>query len=193
MSDAVMTLFEEFAARRARGERPDPVDYLARAGARAADLATLIDRYLQEAPAPEAPAPEDVAVVGALLEGEPALLGLRRGRGVRVDAVAARIVEALGLDEGRATRVKRLYQRLEAGLLDPRRVDRRVLSAVAAALGVAERDVPLGGPRGAREVVVAFARDPASAPSARDVELPPEPPPEEADAEVDRLFGLGAP
>lgn len=184
-----MILFEEYAARRARGEHPDAADFLARAGDGAAELATLIDRHLQAAPPPEAPPPEALAVVDALLEGEPALLGLRRGRGVRVDAVAARIVGALGLGARRAGRVKRLYQRLEAGLIDPRRVDRRVLRAVADALGVAEGDLPLAGPPPASGPAIAFARSIAAAPPAAD--LPgAEPSPDDADAEVDRLFGL---
>lgn len=183
-----MMLFEEYAARRARGERPDAAAYLARAGDAAAELARLIDLHLQAAHPPEAPPPEALAVVDALLEGEPALLGLRRGRGVRVDAVAARIIGALGLGAGRLPRVKRLYQRLEAGLIDPRRVDRRVLRAVADALGVAEGDLPLAGRPPAAGPAIAFARSVGAAPAAGPPG--PEPPPDDADAEVDRLFGL---
>ncbi len=43
MADDVMVLFDEYAARFARGERPDPREYLRRAGEGAEELASLID------------------------------------------------------------------------------------------------------------------------------------------------------
>ena len=62
----VNALFDEFAIRRARGERPDIDDYLDRAGDAAAELADLIEGLLMSAPTP-APAPEDAVIVRALL------------------------------------------------------------------------------------------------------------------------------
>ena len=189
MDDAVPRLFEEFAARRARGERPDPVAYVERAGDGAEDLRRMLDRLLAAAPGVE-PSPEAVAIVGAIAEGEPALLGLRRHRRLRVDAVVDRLVARLGLDPAARPKVKRNYQRLEGGLLDPRRIDPRLRDAIAAALGVSGRDLAIGGPPAPptppAPAEAAFAR------SYAEYDAPPGPLPEHADEpdEIDRLFGL---
>src|SRR5688572_7202292 len=110
MPERVMELLEEFAVRRARGERPDALLYLERAGDGAGELAAMIDRLVASAPPPE-PAPQVVERMRALVAGEPALLGLRLGRRMRLDDVVAGLVERLGLDRARAPKVRRLYQR----------------------------------------------------------------------------------
>jgi hypothetical protein len=181
----VLRLFEEFAARRARGERPDPVAYLERAGDGAGELRPMLDRLLAGEPGRE-PSPETLAMMSALAEGEPPLLGLRRHRRVRVDAMVDGLVAALGIDPAARAKVKDRYQRLEGGLLDPRRIDARLRDAIAAALGVAGGDLAIGGPPPAAAADMAFARahDAAPAPLAA-----PSAAPEEPD-EVDRLFGL---
>jgi len=180
-----MRLFEEFAARRARGERPDPAPYLERAGEGADDLRRMLDRLLQTAPAQE-PTPELVAMMGALVEGEPALLGLRRHRRMRVDAVAAGLVARLGLDPAAQAKVKRNYQRLEGGLLDLTRVDRRLRDALAAVLGVSGRELAIGVAAAASGTeAIAFARS-----EGQDARLEPPPSAPEEPDEIDRLFGL---
>jgi hypothetical protein len=52
MRDDVMRLFDEYAARFARGERPDARAYLARAGSGEDELAALIERYLERVQPP---------------------------------------------------------------------------------------------------------------------------------------------
>jgi hypothetical protein len=130
----VVTLFEEYAAAYSRGDRPRAQDYLERAGPAADELAKLIDGWLRAVPVPE-PDEETTALVGAWAAGEPPLVQLRSRRGVRVDDVVDAIVTALGLDVAKRAKVKRYYQRLEQGLLDPARVSRRVLAVVKGQLG----------------------------------------------------------
>jgi hypothetical protein len=146
MADDVYGLFDDYAARFARGERPDARAYLARAGDGAEELAALIDRYLEAAPAP-APGEDARAAAASWLEGEPPLLALRTRRGLRVDAVVDALIGALGLDVAKRAKVKRYYQRLETGLLEPRRVDQRVFDALAETLRASLADVRAWRPR----------------------------------------------
>ena len=185
-------LLDDFAARLARGERPDARAYVARAGSEGPELTELIDRLLLAAP--PAPADEEsVALMQAWADGEPPLLELRRRRGRRRDAVVEAIMIALALAPATRARVAGHYHRLESGLLDPARVDRRVMAAIATAMGATldelgkwavRRPPPLASAR--------LMRGPAfevrGAPSAR---LESRIEPEEWD-EVDRLFGVGA-
>ena len=120
-------LFDEFAAAYVRGEQPDLVAFVRLAGEDGDELARLIDVFLRVAPAPE-PRDDDVAVMRARLEGEPGLLALRRRRARKVDEVVADLAERLEVDD--VPRLKRYYQRLEGGILDPRRVDERVWEAL---------------------------------------------------------------
>jgi hypothetical protein len=120
-------LFDDFAAAYVRGEQPDLVAFVRLAGEDGDELARLIDVFLRVAPAPE-PRDDDVAVMRARLEGEPGLLALRRQRARKVDEVVADLAERLDVDD--VPRLKRYYQRLEGGILDPRRVDERVWEAL---------------------------------------------------------------
>jgi hypothetical protein len=185
VAELVDRLFDDYASRRARGERPDPRDYLARAGDGAEELGEMIDRLLMAAPAQPAD-PELVAMMEAWVEDEPPLLGLRRHRGVRVDQVVEVLLERLGIDPAGRAKVRRCYQRLEAGLAEPRRVDRRVVAAIAAALGVPERDVAIGGPPAPSAARSALARSDG----AQEGLLAPIPSDAAEPDEIDRLFGL---
>ena len=120
-------LFDELAAAYVRGERPDLPAYLARAGDDADELARLVDAFLRTVPPPE-PSEDDVAVMRARLEGEPGLLALRKRRGRKVDEVVDDLAARLEVDD--RSRLKRYYQRLEGGTLDPGPVDQRVWDAL---------------------------------------------------------------
>ena len=52
MPEDVFSLFDDYAARFAHGERPEARAYLARAGGRADELAQLTDGYLARAMPP---------------------------------------------------------------------------------------------------------------------------------------------
>ena len=140
MADEVFRLFDEYAARFARGERPDAREYLARAGEGADELAELIDGFLHAAPAPEADA-DARARVEAWLEGEPPLLALRTRRGVKREAVVDVLIERLGLNPEKRKKVERYYHQLETGLLDPARVSRRVFDVLTEMLHASLADI----------------------------------------------------
>ena len=116
-------LFDELASAYVRGERPDLPGYLARAGDDADELARLVDAFMRAVPPPE-PSEDDVAVMRARLGGDPVLLALRKRRGRRVDEVVDDLAVRLEVDD--RPRLKRYYQRLEGGVLDPHRIDERV-------------------------------------------------------------------
>ncbi len=130
----VVALFEEYAAAYSRGDRPRAQEYLNRAGPAADELAKLIDGWLRAVPVPE-PDKETTALVEAWTVGQPPLVDLRSRRGVRVDDVVDAIVATLSLDPSKRPKVKRYYQRLEQGLLDPTRVSRRVIAVVKSLVG----------------------------------------------------------
>jgi hypothetical protein len=186
MAEDMLSLFEEFAARWARGERPDVREYLTRAGEEADELAPLLERFAASTPPPE-PSQEMVELIRAWRGGEPPLLELRRRRGLKRAAVVDALVSSLGLDPGRRGKVAGYYHELESGLLDPGRVDRRVFAALAVTLSAGVEDllaweppVQHGGVFYRRSDVTSVAAGdaaPAAAPS-------PEPP-----DEIDRLFG----
>jgi hypothetical protein len=130
----VVALFEEYAAAYARGDRPRAAEYLNRAGPASDELAKLIDGWLRAVPVPE-PDEETTALAEAWTAGQPPLVELRSRRGVRVDDVVDAIVASLSLDPAKRPKVKRYYQRLEQGLLDPARVSRRVIAVVRGVVG----------------------------------------------------------
>ncbi len=187
-------LFDELASAYARGERPDLPAYLARAGDGADELAGLVDAFLRVVPPPE-PSDDDVAVMRARLEGEPGLIALRRRRGRKVDEVVGGLAERLTVDD--RPRLKRYYQRLEGGVLDPHRVDERVWDALTEQFGTSVRLLirPLAT-RGGGSAMAYYRRTAApdlstrltAAPAAAEpAPLPEDPAPGERDA-LDRLF-----
>lgn len=189
MTDHIHSLFDEYAARRARGERPDVDDYLARAGDGAAELGRLIDALLVATPAPM-PDDAQMAATAAWMEGEPALLAVRVVRGRRRGEVVDALLEALGLPDRARSRLADNYHRLETGLIDARRIDARLRAVLDRVLAVRTADLPLWA-------TAAPAAEPMlGRPAPPDVtDGPAEPgfvlrPPDPVQAEVDRLFGL---
>jgi hypothetical protein len=178
-----------------RGERPDLAAYLARAGDDADELARLVDAFLRTVPPPE-PSDDDVAVMRARLEGEPGLLALRKRQTRRVDEVVAELAARLEVDDH--SRLKRYYQRLEGGVLDPHRVDQRVWDVLRELYGTNVRNLirPLvtreGGSAMAYYRRSASFEPSASAPALAAAAEPAavadvDPLPQERDA-LDRLF-----
>jgi hypothetical protein len=185
-------LFDDLAAAYVRGERPDLAAYLARAGDDADELARLVDAFLRTVPPPE-PSDDDVAVMRARLDGEPGLLALRTRRGLKVDHVVDDL--AVRLDVEDRTRLRRYYQRLEGGVLDPHPVDERVWVALGDVFATSVRSLirPLVTRRGGS--AMAYYRRTSPDPQARAHAMPAadpvisddDPPAGERDA-LDRLF-----
>ena len=206
MAEDVHALFDDYAARFARGERPDARAYLARAGAGAGELGRLIDGYLARAPAPP-PSEDAVALARAWVQGQPPLQELRVRRGLERADVVTRLIELLGLDMAKRDKVAWYYGDLESGLLEPRRVDQRVWAALAETLRARVEDLlawrprpapPLAAPASHPAEPTAAVPAPAAAPpvAAPPVVAPPvaappaAAPPMAAPADdVDNLFG----
>lgn len=205
MPDTVDTLFDDFAALYAAGERPSVRDWLEQAerlgvGARN-ELARRIDAYLVATPLPfEDPPTAASSAVRQLLAARgvadlaPALLlDVRVERGLRRQDVVAALLRALSLKPGVAGKVAAYYHELEAGLLDPARVSRRVWGVLAETLGVDEarlRVLPPQAGLGAPAYRLADASAPAPPASAAPADPGPGagPPPRD---EVDILFTGG--
>ena len=182
-----MVLFDEYAARFARGERPDAREYLTRAGNRADELGRLIDAYLARA-TPPPPDEEARALAAAWLEGrDTPLLELRRRRGLRRDQVIDTLMRALALDAKEREKVKRYYHELESGLLEPRRVDRSVWTALAEALRARAADLQAWRVRPAEPAPAYFRAETGPMASLASPPPPAAAEPEEPD-EIDRLF-----
>jgi hypothetical protein len=140
LAEDILTLFDEYAVRWARGEAPDAQEYLERAGAEREKLAELLDRFLVSA-APGEPEPELAASFAAWAAGEPPLLELRVRRGVRREEIVEAIARRFSLSAAKRPKVGRYVHRLETGLLDPRGVDRGVLEAWAGVLRASVEDL----------------------------------------------------
>jgi hypothetical protein len=140
VADRLFALFDEYASAYARGERPEAREYLARAGEDGNELARLIDGFLQAAPVPELE-PEVVELFEGWLAGDSSLLRLRVARGMTRDRAVEELIDRLDLDRNKWAKVKRYYHRLEVGLLDLDRVDRRVFAALADALHARASDL----------------------------------------------------
>lgn len=173
------TLFDEWLARFRRGERPDPRQYLARAGEERDRLAALIDGYLATAPRPE-PDPGTVDLVGAWLRGESPLVALRVRRGLTRDDALDAISTSFDLSRKQRPALSERFHQLEAGLLDPARLNRRLAPMLAELLGTTEDVIRTWRPR-RLTAAPAFraAAEPAPIASYR---IPP------SDEDVDRLF-----
>ena len=182
---SVFDLFDEYAAAYARGARPSAEDYLNRAGPDRAELALLLEAFVARAPA-HAPSEDDVRLVGLMLAEEPPLLALRVERGLRVDDVVGALIERLDLEPAKRSKVKRYYQRLEGGLLDPAGLSRRLRAALSELLG-AGTDAALSWTAPPAAAAASYLRvaqslsAPPAAPAVRAVE----------EDEVDRLFTGG--
>jgi hypothetical protein len=186
MGETVFTLFDEYAARFARGERPDPRDYVARAGARADELAELIDGFLARTVPPQ-PDEEARDLARAWVGGEPPLVALRVRRGLRRSAVVDALVQRLGLDPQKREKVRAYYHRLESGLLDPAGVDQSVFGVLIELLGF--RALELVRWRIPPQEELAYMRLPTDAVLAQEAAQPAAEPAEPD--EIDRLF-IGA-
>ena len=151
MPETVDTLFTSFRHRCAEGARPSVREWLERAdrlgGGARPELARRIDAFLAAVPLGAAVEPPAVAlaevegiIAAAGFPAPPArpLIDVRVARGLRRQDVVAALVEALSLKRDLAAKVAAYYHELEAGLLDPARVSRRVWAALAAVLGVDE-------------------------------------------------------
>jgi hypothetical protein len=188
-SPTAAELFDDFAARYARGERPDAREYLERAsGADADELAQLIDRFLEAAPPPAA-SPDAVETLRARLAHEPPLLRARLSRKLRRADVVERLRAALGLPETKADALGRRYHELETGQLEPAAVSARVWEALSALLGLDARRLASGWRPPRLGAPPAFLRADATHPAG---EPPTASPASEDDPEVDRLFLSGA-
>ena len=126
------TLLDELARRHARGEPLDVEGTLAKAGDRAAELAPLIEAFLERAPR-RAPSDEALAYVRSL--DDPPMLRARVAKALRVDDVVDAIVAACKIQPDARPKVRRYYQQLEGGVLDPSRVAASVWDAITDVLG----------------------------------------------------------
>jgi hypothetical protein len=142
VTDTVDTLFDEYAARWARGERPETADYLDRAGPEREALAVMIDRYLAVAPARE----PDEATVRFLAEiyeqDEPPLLAARVARGLKVQAVVEWVMKSFSLPADTAGKVSAYWHELESGRRRPQDVAPELWGKVVELLGPAAEAAP---------------------------------------------------
>jgi hypothetical protein len=127
-------LLADLVGRWTRGEPLEVEALLERAGPRSDELALLIDAFLERAPRRE-PTQDAVAFVRALDEPQPPLLRARQARRLKLDDIAAALVDRLGLPDGARVKVRRHYQALELGQLDPAGVAATVWAALAIILG----------------------------------------------------------
>lgn len=179
------TLLDELARRHARGEPLDVEGTLARAGDRADELAPLIEAFLTRAPR-RGPTEASLRFVRSL--DEPPLLRARVAKALRVDDVVDAIVAECELDPGARPRVRRYYQQLEGGILDPSRVATSVWDAITGLLGRSR--ALLSAPPGPAPAAAPMFRADALFQLGRSAATAPAPEPEPPD-EVDALF-LGA-
>jgi hypothetical protein len=126
------TLLDELARRHARGEPLDVEGTLLKAGDRADELAPLIEAFLERAPR-RAPSNEALAYVRSL--DDPPMLRARVAKALRVDDVVDAIVVACKIQPDARPKVRRYYQQLEGGVLDPSRVAASVWDVVTEVLG----------------------------------------------------------
>ena len=194
MTGQLEKLLDEFVGRWARDEPLAVDELLVRAGPEADELAVLIDRFLERAPRRE-PTADALAFVRSL--DDPPLLRARQALGLKLDDLAAALVETLGLGEKAREKVRRYYQELELGQLEPGGVATKVWDALSGLLG-----------RDARSLAALPLQAPASAgmlramePMFREANFVAEDLPLERSAaaelnepdEVDRLFGIAPP
>jgi hypothetical protein len=178
-------LFDEYAARYARGERPDAREYVERAGDGGAELADLIDAFLARAPAP-APDAETVALFEAWVAGESPLRALAAERGLGRGALVDALAKALAIDPAKREKLAGYVHELEWGLLDTAGVSRRVWDALAGILGARAQELAGWRPRPLAAEAAMYRADDVAAVSGPPVGEEPD----ERD-EVDELFTGG--
>jgi signal transduction histidine kinase len=148
----VELLFDEFAARHARGEHPDAREYLERAGESRDELARLLDGFLAASPV-QPPSEETLALFASLLPEEahtPPLLAERVRRGWRREEIVDWIRERFGIGEEKREKVGRYWHELETGLRPVSGVSARLRDALserfgeAVQAGAAWKPPPLG-------------------------------------------------
>ena len=122
------TLLDELARRHARGEPLDVEGTLAKAGDRADELAPLIEAFLERAPR-RAPQRRGARATSRSLD-DPPMLRARVAKALRVDDVVDAIVAACEIRPDARPKVRRYYQQLEGGVLDPSRVAASVWDAI---------------------------------------------------------------
>jgi hypothetical protein len=132
MSVELATLLDELARRHARGEPLDVEGLLAQAGDRSDELAPMIETFLVRAPR-RIPSAQALAYVRTL--DDPPILRARVAKALRVDEVVEAIMNACQLRPDSRTKVRRYYQQLEGGVLDPAPVAASVWDAISALLG----------------------------------------------------------
>ncbi len=132
MKTDLETLLDELARRYARGEPLDVEGTLRRAGDGADELAPLIDVFLARN-ARRPPTDDALAYVRSL--DDPPMLRARVAKALRVDDVVDAIASACEIPPEARPKVRRYYQQLEAGVLDPSRVATSVWDAITSLLG----------------------------------------------------------
>jgi hypothetical protein len=191
----VVALFDDFAARWARGEHPDVRDYLERAGAGRDELASLLDGFLAAAPVQQ-PSEETITTFAALLDEEPSappLLAERVRRGWRREEIVEWIRDRFGIAADKRERLATRWHELETGLIPMSRVSESLREALVERFGeVVQAAVDWTPPASERPAQRAFAREAdttwlASLSATHDMEAVPTTP--EPD-DVDRLFGV---
>jgi len=180
-------LLDELVGRWTRGEPLRVDELLTRAGPGADELAQLIDAFLERAPRRE-PTPEALAFVRSL--DEPSLLRARQAKRLKLDDLTAALLEKLGLPQGARAKVRRYYQQLELGQLDPGGVAASVWEALT---GLLDRDArglaalpppaPMAAPMYRQADFARLASD-ENLMRAESAVTAPQP------DEVDRLFGV---
>jgi len=178
-------LLDELVDRWALGKSLDVDELLVRAGPRADELASLIDAFLERTPRRE-PTPEALAFVRSL--DEPPLLRARQSRKLKLDDLVAGLVAALGLPQSGSAKVRRYYQQLELGQLDPAGVAASVWVALAELLGRDAKGLAGVSPR-APALAPMYRLADHRAPLLESVSLSEVVDRAEPD-EVDRLFGV---
>ena len=118
MPDQLFELFDEYAAAYARGERPSAENYLERAGAAREQLASLLDEFLRRTPV-RPPSRRRPALARADARRRAAASRAAGGTGHARRRRGRCLIDRLGLEPAKRAKVKRYYQRLEGGLLDP--------------------------------------------------------------------------
>ena len=178
-------LLDELVGRWTRGEPLEVDELLLRADSQSDELAGLIDAFLERAPRRE-PTPAALALVRSL--DEPSLLRARQERRLKLDDLTAGLLDKLGLPTAARAKVRRYYQDLELGQLDPAGVAVSVWEALSGLLGRDARGLAALRPVAAAAPAMFRLADYDR--GAAEGTLTPSGSTETEPDEVDRLFGV---